>query len=170
VLGFLGPEKANVLKLNKRSKQFIKMTTSKILNKTIDINAPTSKVWNMLTNPEMIKEWLFGTNVISEWKVGNPILFKGVWQGKAYEDKGTIFKFENEKILQYNYWSGFSGLADSPENYSIITFELAQKGNETRLKLTQSNFATETMYDHSDENWETTLALMKKVSEEKNQS
>lgn len=142
------------------------MAIGKILNKTININAPTSKVWNTLTDPDLIREWLFGTKVISDWKVGSQILFTGNWQGTDYADKGAILRFDNEKVFQYNYWSGFSGLPDSPENYSIITFTLTQNGNITILTLTQqSDFATETMYEHSDKNWDITLDLLKKIIE-----
>ena len=141
------------------------MTKNLVLTKTITINATTAAVWNALVNPELIKEWLFGTTVISDWKVGSLILFTGTWNGTAYADKGTILKFEIEKIFKYSYWSGFSGLADIPENYSNITFELKANGNETLLTLTQSNFATETMYQHSDTNWAATLELMKGLIE-----
>ena len=140
------------------------MATDKILKKTISINAPTSEVWNALTNPDLIKEWLFGTKVISDWKVGSQILFTGNWQGTDYIDKGTILGFEIEKLFQYNYWSGFSGLPDKPENYAIISFTLTKNGNTTTLTLTQSNF-DETMYEHSDKNWTATLELMKKIIE-----
>ena len=142
------------------------MIPDKTLKKTININAPTSKVWSALTNPDLIKEWLFGTKVISDWKVGSQILFTGNWQGTDYADKGTILRFDIEKVFQHNYWSGFSGLPDSPENYSVITFKLTQNGNTTILTLTQqSNFATETTYEHSDKNWDMTLELLKKIIE-----
>ena len=141
------------------------MSTDKILTKTISINATTSKVWDALTNPDIIKLWLFGTNVISDWKVGSPVLFTGNWQGTGYADKGTILKFDIGKVFQYNYWSGFSGLTDSPENYSVIRFELTPKDNGTMLTLTQSNFPTEAMYEHTDKNWDATLELMKKIIE-----
>ncbi len=141
------------------------MATDKIVNKTISINAPISKVWDTITNPVLIKEWLFGTNTISDWKVGSPILFTGEWQGTAYEDKGIILKFEIGKIFQYSYWSGFSGLTDSPENYSIVTFELTEMDESTLLTLKQSHFATETMYEHSDKNWEPTLESIKTLAE-----
>jgi uncharacterized protein YndB with AHSA1/START domain len=143
------------------------MAFDKILNKTISINAPTSEVWNALTNPSLIKEWLFGTNVISDWKVGSPLLFTGTWQGTEYRDKGTIVQLEKEKVFQYNYWSGFSGLADSIENYSTITFELAGGNNSTQLTLTQANFPTEEAYEHTAQNWDATLELMKKIIEKK---
>ncbi|MFO0322108.1 MAG: SRPBCC family protein [Bacteroidota bacterium] len=141
------------------------MATDKILNKTISIKATTSEVWKALTNPDLIKQWLFGTKVISDWKVGEPILFTGNWQGTDYEDKGTILKFDPEKVFQYNYWSGFSGKPDVPENYSVITFELKTNSAVTILTLTQSNVASEIAYEHSDKNWDATLALMKKIIE-----
>ena len=27
-------------------------------------------------------------------------------------------------VLKYDYWSGFSGLEDKPENYSLVTYTL----------------------------------------------
>jgi uncharacterized protein YndB with AHSA1/START domain len=139
--------------------------TELTIKKTISIKAPASKVWDTLTNPELIRQWLYGTNTISDWKVGSPILFTGNWQGTEYKDKGTILKYETEKIFEYDYWSSFSGLPDSPENYSVILFELIPKDNYTMLIFTQTNFANETIYEHSDKNWDTTLNTMKKLIE-----
>ena len=141
------------------------MATDKILKKTIRINTPTSEVSKALTTPKLIKEWLFGTKVISDWKVGSSLLFTGNWQGTDYADKGTILKFDVEKVFQYNYWSGFSGLPDIPENYSVITFELTPIDSATMLTLTHSNFPNEDSYEHTDKNWDMTLELMKKIVE-----
>ena len=141
------------------------MAIEQIINKTLFINASPAKVWDALTNPELIKQWLFGTNVISDWNEGSPIYFTGEWQGTEYKDKGTILQFEKEKVFQYNYWSGFSGLPDSIEYYSIITFTLEPTSKGTQLNLTQSNFPTETGYEHSDKNWDTVLEVMKTVIE-----
>jgi uncharacterized protein YndB with AHSA1/START domain len=141
------------------------MGIEKILIKKININASTSRVWDALTNPGIIKQWLFGTNVITDWKVGSPILFTGNWQGTEYKDKGTILQIEKEKIFQYNYWSGFSGLTDSIENYSVIGFELTPLASGTQLILTQSNFPSEAAYEHTEKNWEATLQSMKNIIE-----
>lgn len=141
------------------------MVTDKIVQKTVGINAQSAKVWDALTNPERIREWLFGTTTISDWTVGGPIRFTGEWEGKTYEDKGRILQFEPGKILEYSYWSCFSGLADEPENYSIITFELTPTSEGTDLMLTQRNFATEEMCEQSDKNWDAALRLMKETIE-----
>jgi uncharacterized protein YndB with AHSA1/START domain len=46
------------------------------------INASISKVWEALITPSIIKQYFFGTDAISDWKVGSPLIFKGEWQGK----------------------------------------------------------------------------------------
>ncbi len=136
-----------------------------VLKKRVSINASTSKVWEALVTPKWIKQYLFGTNTISDWKVGSPIVFTGTWEGTEYKDKGTILKFEKEKMLQYDYWSGFSGLPDVPENYSIITFELSSHAGQTTLSLTQNNFVDEKSLEHSGKNWEGVLGAMKGLIE-----
>ena len=50
-----------------------------------DINAPVSKVWQALTDPALIKQYLFGTETKSDWKKGSSITYTGVWEGKSYE-------------------------------------------------------------------------------------
>ena len=57
------------------------------------IHAPASKVWDALTKPELIKQYLFGTDVISDWKVGSPITYKGEWQGKSFEEYALVAAF-----------------------------------------------------------------------------
>ena len=58
------------------------MQNSLIAKTQIEINVPTAKVWDALVNPEMIKQYMFGTNAVSDWKEGAPIVWKGEWQGK----------------------------------------------------------------------------------------
>jgi len=132
---------------------------------TSEINAPTTKVWDALINPEQIKMYLFGTQTHCDWKVGSPIRFTGEWDGKSYEDKGTILAIEKEKILSYDYWSNFSGVADVPENYQIVTFQLKIVEGKIRLSLTQQNIRSEEAKSHSEENWKMVLNSLKELVE-----
>lgn len=141
------------------------MITDIVCKVSLDINAPVSRVWDALINPEKIKKYLFGTDTTSDWKVGSPIKFSGEWEGKAYEDKGTILQMEKEKIFQYDYWSNFSGQPDIPENYQTITYALSSKGNSTTFNLTQENCKTEEAREHSEKNWLSVLTCMKDLLE-----
>jgi len=132
------------------------------------INTSIAKVWNALTNPEMIKKYMFGTTVISDWKEGSKIIWKGEWEGKPYEDKGKILRFEPKKSLQYSHFSPLSGLHDNPENYHIVTIDLEEKDKQTIVTLTQTNNADEKTKDHSEKNWKMMLGSLKNLLEEIN--
>ena len=129
------------------------------------IKAPVARVWQALIDPAMIKQYLFGTEVVSEWTPGSPIVFRGEWQGKTYEDKGVILGMEPRRLLQYTHWSNLSGLPDRPENYHTVTIELDAQGTQTRVSLSQDNNPTEQARDHSEKNWETVLAGLTQLLE-----
>jgi len=137
----------------------IEMTTS------IEVNAQTVKVWDALVNPEKIKKYLFGTETHCDWKVGSPIRFTGKWEGKSYEDKGTILAIEKERLLSYDYWSSFSGMPDVAENYQIVTFKLDTVNGRTLVQLTQQNILSEESKKHSQENWSKVLKGLKEMVE-----
>src|SRR5579871_4516699 len=120
---------------------------------TVVVKAPPSSVWKALTDPEMIKQYLFGTQVTTDWKVGSPITYEGVWQGKAYKDKGVILEVVPGKSLVSTYWSGMSGKTDVPENYMKVAYTLEPMPEGTKLTLAQGNIPSEKERDHSLQNW-----------------
>ena len=129
------------------------------------INTPISKVWDALTKPHIIKQYLFGTEVTTDWQVGSPITYKGMWNGKAYEDKGKVVQIEVEKLLVSTFWSSLSGLPDVPENYKTVRYELTADGNGTRLTITQDNNDSQEDANHSEQNWKMVLDGLKKLLE-----
>lgn len=121
-----------------------------IASQTITINNTLANVWEGLTNPEIIKDYLYGTNAITDWQPGSAILFKGEYNGTVYCDKGEVKDNKHLETISYTYWSGFSGLADLPENYSVVTYNLHPiSETETALTWTMQGFATEEGYQHS---------------------
>lgn len=141
------------------------MENNLIAKSTISINVPASTVWNALTNPAIIKQYLFGTEAISDWKEGSSITYKGNWQGKVYEDKGTIIKVIPNKLLTSTYWSSMSGLEDVPKNYNKVTWALSEKKGQTTVNLLQDNIKTEESRKHSEENWNLVLKKLKEILE-----
>lgn len=132
---------------------------------TTIIHAPVSKVWQSLVNPEIIKQYLFDTDVITDWQVGSPILYRGEWQGRPFVDKGEIIKIEPGKMLVSTHWSPLSGVPDTPENYHTVTYTLSEQGDSTEVTIAQDNNATEEEKEHSEQNWKTVLANMQKLLE-----
>ncbi|MBC7877922.1 MAG: SRPBCC domain-containing protein [Anaerolineales bacterium] len=131
----------------------------------ITIHAPASKVWEAITKAELIKQYLFGAEVTSDWKEGSPIMYKGVYQGKAYEDKGKVLKVQPEEALLITHWSPLSGTADSPENYHQVSYDLEAQRGGTRLTITQDNNATKEEQEQNSLFWKTALDSIKKLLE-----
>ncbi len=132
---------------------------------SITINASVGKVWDALTNPKIIKQYMFGTDVVSDWREGSAIIWKGEWQGKKYEDKGIILKLQPMRTLQYSHYSPLSGLPDTQENYHTVTIELSSKETQTLVLLRQDNNTTEQERQHSQNNWKTMLTNLKELIE-----
>lgn len=129
------------------------------------IRAKPEKVWSALLDPDMIKRYLFGTEASSDWKVGSSITYRGEWKGQAYEDKGTILELEPERRFVSTYWSGMSGLPDSPENYATVAYELAPEGEGTRLGVSQDNNPSEEAKAQAEGNWRGVLDALKALLE-----
>lgn len=135
------------------------------LSTQIDINAPTAEVWKGLTDPEIVKQYFFGTNVKSDWKAGSPITFSGEWEGKSYSDKGEIQEITPGKYVKYSYWSSMGGTEDKPENYANVSYTLDENDGFTTLTVTQDNIKDITSKEHSEQNWQTVFGGLKKLLE-----
>lgn len=132
---------------------------------SIRINAPVSKVWQALTDPELIKGYLFGTNAVSDWKEGSSITYSGEWQGKPYLDKGKIIKLVPEKLLHTTYLSSNSGKEDKPENYANVIYVIEPENSGTLISITQDNIDNDEQVAHMKHNWSMVLENMKKLLE-----
>ena len=132
-----------------------------IAKASITINAPNRKVWEALVKPEAIKQYMFGTDAVSDWHEGSPIVWRGEWQGKPYEDKGVILQFKPGRTLQYSHYSPLSGQPDIPANYHTVTIELSGEKNQTLVSLAQDKNASEEERDHSGKNWGMMLSALK---------
>ncbi|WP_020595691.1 SRPBCC family protein [Spirosoma panaciterrae] len=137
-----------------------------IVSKSIDINASPARVWDVLTNPLLIQEYLFGTETLTDWTIGSAIVFQGEYENQSYQDKGIILENVPNQLLSYSYWSGFSGLEDKPENYATVTYRITEKGpNRTEFTWTQQGFSTEAGYAHSLNGMDDFLNQIKAIAE-----
>jgi uncharacterized protein YndB with AHSA1/START domain len=129
------------------------------------VHAPASRVWEALTQPELIKQFFFGTNVETDWKVGSAIYYRGEWQGRSYEDKGTVMAVEPHKRLVSTHWSPLAGVPDTPENYHTVTYLLSEHDGSTDVTIVQDHNASEQERQHSEQNWKMVLDGLKKLLE-----
>jgi uncharacterized protein YndB with AHSA1/START domain len=143
------------------------MEFTKHVSKTILIEASASAVWRALIDPSQIRLWMFDTpvEIISDWIVGSPLIFRHHLNGHLHEFKGEILALEPESIFQYSSWTDIMRLADEPENYSIITFRLTGKSHYTELTVTHNNLIAMASIEHANFYWNTTLLQFQKLVE-----
>ena len=103
----------------------------------ISIHATPVKVWEYLVSPEKVKIWQFGSELITDWKVGNPIRFKSEWNGQTFEQWGTVLEYQKNKKLRYNLFAPRPDLEDIPENYFEMIYQLSEDRGITILEIVQ---------------------------------
>ena len=111
----------------------------KTSDSTVKILAPAKKVWLALTDPGLVKQWQYGSDLLTTWKVGTSIIFRNEWNGQIFEQRGTVIEFLPELRLKYSLFFPRPDLQDIPENYFFMTYELAQDDGTTLLLVRQED-------------------------------
>lgn len=95
-------------------------------------NAPVRKIWEAITDKQEMKQWYFD---VDNFKPEENFEFSFTGQGRKGEQYVHLCKVIEviaNKKLQYSWqYKGLPG-------YSVVTFELFDEGDKTRLKLTHT--------------------------------
>ena len=132
---------------------------------TTEIAAPPQRVWQVLLDPQSVREYMFGSEVVTDWRPGSAIFFRGEWEGRPYEDKGVIVEVNAPVLLQFTHYSPLSGAPDVPASYHTLTYQLEPIHTGTRVTLTQDNNDSEAAADHSADMWRQVLDSVKAIVE-----
>lgn len=108
------------------------MTT---LKHTLEIDAPPTEVWRVLTTPELVREWAAaytdGLSIRTSWREGEPVTWKEA--DGSTRAGGTVAAIRPERLLKFEYTEG----AVAPEGRSFCdTYEISENGRMTRLEFT----------------------------------
>ncbi len=141
------------------------MKENLVARASVTIEAPRAEVWRALVDSATVEKYMFGAKVASDWREGSPVTWSGEWQGRPYEDKGTVLEARPDRRLRYTHFSPLSGLPDVPESYHTVTIDLSGEGPRTQVTLEQDNCPSEQAREEYRKNWAGMLASLKKVVE-----
>ena len=148
------------------------MSKSMIFKEEIIFQSTTEQVWDLLTNPEMTKQYMFGCEVISDWKIESPILWKGKTEdGKeVIYVKGEIVEYLAGRKITMTMFDPNMGIPDVPKNYVDLTYELIPKKAGFKLMITQGDFQGvdngEKRFQESAQGRKMVIPTMKKILNE----
>ncbi len=107
----------------------------------ISIQASPQRVFEVLTQPELMKLWQYGRVVTTDWKVGSKITFSSKGQGGAAvsEEWGTILDIRPNELIKYNLFTPSTGLEDKLENYCVTSYVVNNDNGHARIKIIQED-------------------------------
>jgi uncharacterized protein YndB with AHSA1/START domain len=112
-----------------------------IVKNEILINAPISKVWDVLINPEQTPKYMYGCKIVSDFKVGGSIEWNATMDGKEITYvKGNIISIEHDKFLAYTAFDPLGTYEDIPENYLTVSYSLSTDNGLTLFTVTQGDY------------------------------
>jgi uncharacterized protein YndB with AHSA1/START domain len=111
----------------------------KTSDSVVTILAPARKVWSALTVPELVKQWQYGSDLLTTWEPGTPIIFRNEWNGQTFEQKGTVLEFTPESRLKYSLFFPRPDLQDIPEYSFFMTYALIESGESTSVLFRQED-------------------------------
>lgn len=145
------------------------MTNELIVRRSIEIKAPASRIWELLTDPGHTVKYMFGCEVVSDWKIGSPLLWRGVSDGVVYV-KGSLIALEKEKLLSFTVFDPNAGIEDTPSNYTTVAIELIPGKGSTTLNVTQGDFTGvvdgENRCLSTGAGWDSALPRIKELAEQ----
>ncbi len=154
------------------------------VDKSIQINAPASRVWDALTERACTDAWAaeFSSggpefHIESDWKLGSPVLWKG--QDGSVIVEGTVTALEPKKLLRFTV-SDTRGEKALMREDDGITYQLTEhdgppdqagRTGTTTLRLLQGDFSAmadgEKYCRLSAQTWDRVLPVVKEWAEKK---
>ena len=134
------------------------------------ISASKEQVWDTITNPDKIEQYMFGSRCDSDWKPGSKANFYLEEEGKQTTIvKGEVIRSEPLSFLEHTLFPADSGIEDSLENYIVILYELEENGDATDLTITQKGYKYvengQQRYIDTQKGWKVALPKLKEVAE-----
>lgn len=132
---------------------------SKIIEKSITINAPVETVWRVFTDPKVTEK--MGGKYVTDWKVGSDFGWMGN-DGVMYT-RGALVDYREHALIQHDLFDS----EETGEIISIITYTFKSQGNKTLLtgrEEPQDTLDTEA-YADAVAGWDEALKSVKEIAE-----
>ena len=135
------------------------MSKTMIFKEEVFFKANPDQVWDLLINPAMTRQYMFGCEVVSNWEIGGPLNWKGTTEDgtEVIYVKGNLLEYEKGKKISSTTFDPNGSMEDIPENYVNLSYEISPQGTGTLLTIQQGDFSKaangQQRYEESKAGW-----------------
>jgi uncharacterized protein YndB with AHSA1/START domain len=160
-----------ILTLNPTNKTDQKM---KSVTNVIRVKVPAEKLWKVLTHSEHTKKYMFGCEVITDWKPGSAVIWRGQYEGASVDFvTGFVLEIQPDVKLKYSVIDPNAVYPKTPENHLNVTYLLNEVDGVTEFTVVQDGFENVadgekryTEVSNNGEGWNPILMEIRKIAEE----
>jgi uncharacterized protein YndB with AHSA1/START domain len=140
-------------------------------HESIEIAAAPERVWQVLTDPDLTRRYMFGCVPITDWKVGSPLSWRGTLDGKDQVFvSGDLLAVERPSLLSYTTYDPAAATPDPPAKRARVICRLTSpRPGTTRLEVSQGDFAglpdAARRFEETRSGWHTVVSEIKKLAE-----
>lgn len=143
------------------------------VEKSVEIQAPAQRVWDVLTSREATAEWASeftaggpGLHLESDWLPGSPVLWKDRKEHVVVE--GVVTAAQPHVLLRFTV-SDVRGERPPVSPEDGITYKLTEREGKTVLWVSQGDFSSMVdgakYRDLSEDIWDRALVRIRRLSE-----
>jgi uncharacterized protein YndB with AHSA1/START domain len=89
---------------------------------------PRERVWEALTNPEDVRQWMAAERVVLEGRVGGRFELQGIVNGQ-----GRVLAWDPPRLLEHEF---HLVTPTGGKDGGVVTYELRAAGTDTHLTMT----------------------------------
>jgi len=123
--------------------------------------ATPEDIWRAITDPELTRGYYYGTDILSDWKVGSQ------WTSRAGDElylEGTILEIDPPRKLVQTFHVASAEENAVNDEFSTVTWEVTPADRGTNVRVIHDDMGEATAR-YTDGGWEHILAGLKTLLE-----
>ena len=126
------------------------------------IETTAEKLWRALTEGEFTRQYWFGIDLKSDWKIGSPVVFSS---SGGMNVSGKVLEYRPHTRLAYSWRVEFNEIFRKEEP-SRVSFDLEPMGKDVKLVVTHDDFEPGSkVFESISNGWPIVLSSVKSLLE-----
>jgi uncharacterized protein YndB with AHSA1/START domain/DNA-binding transcriptional ArsR family regulator len=129
----------------------------------IYIQTTPERLWQAITDPDLVKRYYFGSVIESDFRPGSPLIYRQA-EGGRLDIEGEVVEADPPRRLVHTFAIKYDPTINDPP--TRVTWEITQMGDACRLAVTHDGFTAENQtFEQTSGGWPVILSGLKTLLE-----